>query len=75
MSKIGDYIYLNRDYNFNKVYYKKGHKFKIIGSSYRGHDIVDDNGNYIYETLFISTYFDSEKEKRSDKIKEILKKL
>lgn len=47
-------VEFTEDYEINGKLYKKGHRFKVIGSSYRGLDIEDDDGNRIYETLFIS---------------------
>lgn len=47
-------IEFTEDHEFNGKVYKKGHRFKVIGGSYRGLDIEDVDGNRIYETLFIS---------------------
>jgi len=33
--------------------YKKGHQFTVYGGSYRGFDLIDDDGNKIGECLFI----------------------
>jgi len=33
---------------------KKGHEFNVVSSSYRGFDLLDDEGNHLDETLFIS---------------------
>lgn len=52
--KIGDTVEFTEDYQFNGKLYKKGHRFKVFDSSYRGLDLVDADGNKICETLFIS---------------------
>jgi hypothetical protein len=48
-----DIVELTEDHKSNGKLYKKGHRFKVIGSSFRGLDIEDSEGNRIYETLFI----------------------
>lgn len=44
-----------------------GHVFTVIGSSYRGLDLIDDEGHAIYETLFVSDHY---KEYTIDKIRD-----
>ena len=51
--KIGDIVVFTEDYYFNNKLYEKGHRFKVTGSSYRGLDLEDFEGNRICETLFI----------------------
>lgn len=71
--KIGDNVRITEDINlFNKIF-KKGHKFKIYGSSYRGWDLIDDDGNKIDECLFIHDKLElcSIKEERLQKLKKI----
>ena len=53
--KIGDRIYITEELKMNNKIYPIGHQFVIIGSSPRGWDIKDDEGNTVYETLFITT--------------------
>lgn len=48
-----DRVVFLEDYEFNGKLYKKGHQFNVTGSSYRGLDLEDDDGNKIHETLFI----------------------
>jgi len=47
---IGDRVILNGDV----TRFKKGHEFTVYGESYRGLDLIDDNGNRMDECLFIS---------------------
>ncbi len=70
MNKIVEFT---EDYEFNGKLYKKGHRFKVIGSSYRGLDLEDADGNRIYETLFISAFINPVplSELRDDKLKDL----
>ncbi len=53
--KIGDRVRLNEDQDMpGYMKFNKGHEFTIYGSSYRGLDLVDDDGNKLDETLFIN---------------------
>lgn len=72
--KIGDRIYITEELKMNNKVYPIGHQFVIIGSSPRGWDIKDDEGNTVYETLFISHTFKSISAERNYKIEQILKK-
>lgn len=57
--KIGSRIKINKPLEMYNKTYPVGHEFTIFGSSgYRGWDIVDDEGNKIYETLFSSSTFE-----------------
>jgi len=60
------------EFDFNGIKYPVGHLFKVIGSSSRGLDIEDENGNHIYETLFINDHFISLSDYRDDRINNIL---
>ena len=73
MSKRQEIIEFTEDYEFNGKLYKKGHRFKVIGSSYRGLDIEDADGNCIYETLFISKIMKkvTTAEMRDEKLKDL----
>lgn len=51
--EIGSRVRLNEDHEMNHKTYKKGHEFTVYGSSYRGWDLVDDDGNKIDECLFM----------------------
>lgn len=71
--KIGSRVKINEDISlFNKVF-KKGHIFTIYGSSYRGWDLIDDNGNKMDECLFIHDKLElfNIKEERLQKLKKI----
>ena len=52
--KIGSRVRLLKDIAMCNRTYKVGHEFTVFGSSFRGWDLVDDDNNKIYETLFIS---------------------
>ena len=70
---MGKKIKLGEDVEMIHKTFKKGHVFTIIGESYRGLDIEDEDGDRIYECKFIQHHFipyDIKKE-RSDKINEI----
>lgn len=71
--KIGSVVRITEDISlFNKVF-EKGHIFTIYGSSYRGWNLIDDNGNKMDECLFIHDkleLFDIKKERRQ-KLKKI----
>jgi len=71
--KTGDIVVFTEDYYFNNKLYEKGHKFKVTGSSYRGLDLEDFEGNRICETLFISNIIKPISELREEKIDKILK--
>lgn len=51
---IGSRVRLLKDVKMFDCTYTKGHEFTVYGSSYRGWDLVDDDGNKIDETGFIS---------------------
>ncbi len=51
--KIGSRVRLLEDVEMFNCTYTKGHEFNVIGSSYRGWDLKDDDGNEIGECLFI----------------------
>jgi hypothetical protein len=38
--------------------FERGHEFTVYGSSYRGFDLIDDNGNKLDECLFIHNKFE-----------------
>jgi hypothetical protein len=51
--KIGSKVKLTEDVEiFNRIYIK-GHEFTVYGSSYRGWNLIDNEGNKIDECLFI----------------------
>ena len=70
---IGERIVVIKEFNFNFNTYKKGHLFTIFGEEgMRGYNIVDDNGNKIYETaLMFNEHFDFLKNVRLKKLNEI----
>jgi len=73
--KIGDRVRLNEDITNMYMPFPKGHIFTIFGSTLRGWDLVDDNGNKLVECLFIHDkleLFDI-KEERKTKLKKIQK--
>lgn len=51
--KIGSRVKLTEDVELFACTYTKGHEFTVCGSSYRGWDLVDDDGNKMGECLFI----------------------
>lgn len=51
--KIGSRVRLTEDVEMFTVTYTKGYEFTVYGSSYRGWDLIDDDGNKIVECLFI----------------------
>jgi hypothetical protein len=67
----GQRVVLIEDYEFHKLY-KRGHQFTIIDTSYRGWDIEDDDGNRIYECLFIHNKFVSLDEWREEQIDKLI---
>lgn len=76
---IGDIVVLIEDHTFItlsrrwRTPYKKGQKFKIIGSSgYPGWDLESlDTGEKIYETAFSAHYYVSLSDIREQKLKEL----
>ena len=50
---IGSRVRLIEDIEMIYHTYTKGHEFNVIGSSYRGWDLKDDDGNEMSECLFI----------------------
>ena len=51
---IGSRVKLNDDVHMTDIIYKKGHEFTVYRGSDRGWDLVDDEGNKLDETRFIS---------------------
>jgi len=51
--KIGSRVRVTEDIEMFNCTYTKGHEFKVYGSSYRGWDLIDDDGNKMDECLFI----------------------
>lgn len=51
--KIGSRVRLLEDVEMFNCTYTKGHEFTVYGSSYRGWDLIDDDGNKMNECLFI----------------------
>lgn len=66
-------VEFKEDYEFNGKIYKKGHRFRVTGSSYRGLDLEDAEGNKICETLFINDIMREVpiSEIRNDKLNEL----
>ena len=52
--KIGSRVRLRKDIKMHNCTYTKGHEFNVVGSSYRGFDLKDDDGNEMGECLFIN---------------------
>ena len=74
--KIGSRIRIKEPLEMYKKTYPIGHEFTIFGSSgFRGWDIIDDDGNKIYETLFSNNTFEEITllEQRKNKINKIKK--
>ncbi len=70
---IGERVYITEEVNlFNKIY-RAGHQFTITGSSYRGLDLEDDDGNRMSETLSIDNIIRPISELRDKKIDIITK--
>lgn len=71
--KIGSRVKLTEDISLFNKQFKKGHIFTIYGSSYRGWDLIDDDGNKMDECLFIHDKLEllNIKEERLQKIKKI----
>ena len=66
-------VVLKERFEFNGKVFERGHHFTIIDSSYnRGWDLKDDDGNCIYECLFIHDKFMSISDWRDEKINEII---
>jgi hypothetical protein len=51
--EIGSRVRLLEDVEMFECVYTKGHEFTVYGASYRGWDLIDDDGNKIDECLFI----------------------
>lgn len=51
--QMGGRVRLLEDIEMHNCTYTKGHEFNVVGSSYRGWDLKDDDGNEISECLFI----------------------
>lgn len=56
--QVGDRIRIKEEVRMTKITYPKGHEFKVYNSSYRGLDLIDDEGNKLDETLFINHLFE-----------------
>ena len=50
---IGSRVRLNESHQMQNITYKKGHEFTIYGSSQRGWDLIDKDGNKLDECLFM----------------------
>ena len=65
--KIGCKVKLTADIPMFHKTYKAGEIFKVYGGSYRGWDLINDKGEKIDETLFVSDkyiLFDIREERR-----------
>lgn len=51
--KIGDRVRLLEKQDLFTKTFEKGHEFTVYSMSYRGVDLVDDEGNKMDECLFI----------------------
>lgn len=51
--KVDSRVRLNEEHKMFNCTYTKGHEFNVVGSSYRGFDLEDDEGNKIHECLFM----------------------
>lgn len=51
--RVGSYVTLKEELKTYNKTYEKGHMFKVYGSSYRGWDLIDLDGNKVDECLFI----------------------
>lgn len=72
--KIGDRVRLTEDITDMYMLFPKGHRFTIFDSSYRGWDLVDDNGHKMTECLFIHDKLElCLKEERKEKLEKIQK--
>lgn len=77
--KIGSRIRIKEPLEMLHKTYPKGHEFTIIGSSgFRGWDIMDDEGNTVYETLFSQNTFEEidlleQRKRKINKIKKNIK--
>lgn len=70
---IGERVYITEEVGIFGKIYQAGHQFTITGSSYRGLDLEDDNGNKIAETLLINNIIRPISELRDKKIDIITK--
>jgi len=52
--KVGDRVRLTGEVDMTIKKYPAGHEFTVYNSSYRGLDLIDDEGNKLDETLFIT---------------------
>ena len=52
--EIGDWVTTTKKVDSCAGYFEKGTKVKVIGISYRGYDLEDENGNRIIETGYDS---------------------
>ena len=70
--QIGEIVVFIEDFTFNNKVYKKGHQFKIVGEDgFRGFDLMDKDGNKIYETRFISDKYISLSDFRNIKLNDL----
>lgn len=70
--KIGSKVKLTKDIEMFARTYKSGEIFTVYGSSYRGWDLINDKGEKIDETLFISDKYElCIKEERKEKLQKI----
>jgi hypothetical protein len=47
--KIGDRVRLDEQVNLNNGYFERGTIMKVVGQSYLGYDLEDENGEKLYE--------------------------
>jgi hypothetical protein len=69
--KIGSRVRLLEQVNMTNITYEIGHVFTIFGSTERGWDLIDDNGNKLYETRFVKMEHYNILEERKEKIAKI----
>ena len=52
--KVGDRVRIMHDVRVPAGTYTKGHEFTITGYSFRGPDMVDDDGRPLYEAFNVT---------------------
>jgi len=73
--KMGSRVRLLERIEMTNITYEIGHEFTVFDSGERGWDLIDDNGNKLYETRFVKMEYYNLIEERKEKLFKIKKRI
>ena len=73
--KMGSRVRLLERIEMTNITYEIGHEFTVFDCGERGWDLIDDNGNKLYETRFVKMEYYNLIEERKEKLFKIKKRI